>query len=136
MKVIIDSDALFALYVASDSHHSEAEGVFRKLYKAENEIVASNLVLQETATIISYRLGQETAISFLSNFERSGIKQLFVGEKLTIKSWNLFRRQTKKGTSFIDCTNIVVYSETKAELIMSFDKFYKREGLTLANNEL
>lgn len=135
MKVVIDSDALFALYVASDSHHSEAKDIFRKLYKTENEIIASNLVLQETATIISYRLGQKTAISFLSNFERSGIKQFFVGEKLTAKSWKIFCEQGKRGTSFIDCTNVIVYRETKAELIMSFDKFYPREGLILASNE-
>lgn len=134
MKIIIDSDALFALHVALDPHHSEAESTFRKLYKAENEIIASNMVLQETATIISYRFGQRPAIDFLRNFERSGIKQLFVGEKLTAKSWKLFREQMKKGTSFIDCANVVVYRETKAELIMSFDKFYKRKGLVLASN--
>lgn len=133
MKVIVDSDALFALYIASDGHHLEAKNIFRKLYKEENEFIVSNLVLQETATIISYRFGQGPAIDFLRNFEHSGIKKLFVGEKLTVKSWDIFQKQTKKETSFIDCANVVVYRETKAGLIMSFDKFYQRKGLKISN---
>ena len=132
MKIVIDSDVLFALYVTSDGHHSEAGVILKKLYTEENEIIASNLVLQETATIISYRISQKQAIDFLKDFERSGIKQFFMGEKLTTKSWKIFREQAKKGTSFIDCTNVVIYQEVGAEMIMSFDKFYKRMGLKIA----
>ena len=132
MKIIIDSDFLFALYLALDPHHSESELLLKKFYLKENEIIASNLVLQETATIISYRIGQKQAIDFLRDFERSGFKQLFVGEKLTVKSWEIFREQAKKGTSFIDCANVVIYRELGAEMIMSFDKFYQRKGLKIS----
>lgn len=129
MKVLLDSDALFSLYVTSDVHHQNAKAIFEKLLQEKKELFITNLVLQETTTVLSYRFGQKQATDFLSRFDKTGIKQIFMGEKLTVKSWEIFKKQQKKGTSFVDCANIATYQEIKAEEIMSFDRFYQRKGL-------
>lgn len=129
MKILLDSDALFALYVASDLHHSKAKEIFEKLLAEKAETLVTNLVLQETATIISYRFGQRQSIDFLESFGKAGIRQIFIGENLTVKTWKIFKSQLKKGTSFIDCANVAIYQEKSVDLIMSFDKFYQRKGL-------
>lgn len=132
MKVLLDSDALFSLYVASDVHHKKARAVFEKLLQGENEFFITNLILQETATVLSYRFGQKQAVDFLKRFGKSGIGQIFVREKLTAKTWDIFQKQEKKGTSFIDCVNVAIYQEKGADQIMSFDKFYQRKGLKIS----
>lgn len=128
MKVFFDSDALFALYVASDVHHNKAKQIFKKLLEAKTELLTTNLVIQETATVISYRFGQKQANDFLTRFAKIDIKQIFVGEKPTAKAWRIFKKQRKKGTSFIDCANIAICKEMKIGMIFSFDKIYKSLG--------
>lgn len=132
MKVLLDSDALFALYSASDALHLKAREIFKTFLEKEEKLLVTNLVLQETATVISYRFGQNQAIEFLNSFERSGIEQIFVGEKITLKTWKIFKEQLKKGTSFVDCANVAVYKEGAADRIMSFDKFYQKKGLKIS----
>lgn len=96
MKILLDSDGLFALYVASDVHHLRAKRIFGKLLAEEKEFWLTNLVLQETATVMSYRFGQSQAKDFLKSFSQTGIKQLFVNEKLTMKTWEVFKKQKKR----------------------------------------
>lgn len=129
MKVLIDSDALFALYVANDLHHQIAKEILKSFLKEKAELFVTNLVLQETATVVSYRLDQKQALDLLKRFNQVDFKQVFVNKNLTAKSWMIFKKQTKKGASFVDCANTVVFKDLKMDKIFSFDKFYQRIGL-------
>ena len=129
MRVLLDSDALLALYVADDLHHQRAKKTLQNLLRKKGELFVTNLVLQQTVTVISYRLGQKQALDFLKRFNQVDFQQVFVNKNLTAKSWHVFSKQTKKGTSFIDCTNMVVFKELNMDKIFSFDRFYSRIGL-------
>ncbi len=129
MKVLVDSDALYALYLEADLMHGKAVGLFRDLVDRKAVLYVSNVVLQEVATLLSYRCGQEMARNFLKDFVRGGFKNVFLDEELTRSSWTLFQKQTKKGTSFVDCSNVVLYREFNFEAIFSFDKFYSRNKI-------
>ncbi len=131
MKVLVDSDALFAIYFARDALHDKASFKLRELVGNKDELVVTNLVLQEIVTIISSRLGQSQALEFLIDTEKTDLRVIFVDEPMTEEIWNLFRRQTKKGTSFVDCANVMVCKSLKLDKIFSFDKFYKRVGLEM-----
>ncbi len=126
MKILFDSDILFALYVASDALHLKSKKDFQKYLAQKADFFITNLVLQETATVLSYKFGQRTALNFLKRVKNLGAKEIFVSQKATIKAWEIFQAQKKKGTSFIDCANIAVYQEFKLDKIFSFDKFYQK----------
>lgn len=126
MRILFDSDALFALYVVGDFHHVKAKETFKRLLKKEADFFVSNLVIQETATVLSYKLGQELALDFLKRFSKTGIKQVFVNQALEAKAWEVFKKQQKKGISFVDCASVVLYKDFKMDKIFSFDRFYKR----------
>lgn len=129
MKVLFDSDALFALYVSTDIHHQKAKQIFQDLLNKEAELWVTNLVIQEATTVISYRLGQNQAKEFLNRFNKIDVKQVFVSQKLTAKAWQVFKRQNKRGTSFVDCANLAVCKEMKINKIFSFDQIYAKLGL-------
>jgi len=131
MKVLIDSDALFALYVANDFHHKSAKQILDKFLKEGAELFVTNLVLQETATVISYRLGHNQSLNFLKRFLQINIQQIFIGKNLNTKSWSVFKKQSKKGTSFVDCANLAVTVELKINKIFSFDQFYQKTGFKI-----
>lgn len=126
MNILFDSDGLFALYVATDVHHERAKEMFASLLLGKkNQFYVSNLVLQETATVLSYRFGQEVALDFMTRVQRLPIVRIFVEEKMEAQAWNVFGKQNKKGTSFIDCSNLAIQEQHGIDTIFSFDKFYK-----------
>ena len=135
MKILLDSDALFALYVAKDAHHLNAKRIFKSLLHAHAELWTTNLVVQETATVVSFRLGQKQAKEFLTRLRRINIRETFVSPKLSAKAWEIFRKQEKKGTSFVDCANVAVTKEMRIKDIFSFDKIYNRMGMTLLKDQ-
>lgn len=131
MKVLLDTDALLAGYLENDASHQKAVKIMKFLDSERAELYVSNLVLLETATILSHRLNQKMATSFLADFDNGGFKTIFVDEVLTLLSWRIFKKQTKKGTSFVDCSNLILFGETRFDAIFSFDKFYKRNKLKM-----
>lgn len=124
MRILIDSDALFALYFIDDANHQKAKKILEPFSK-EDELFVANLVLQESATVISRKIGQNQALDFLKKFEKTNAREIFLDRRLTAKTWQIFKEQTKKGTSFIDCANLAIAKELKMDKIFSFDKFYR-----------
>lgn len=129
-KILIDSDAFFALYQSKDPHHEKAARIYNELNRSKIPTYSTNLVVYETATLLSYRISQLKAVSFLRDIFNTDLQQIFVNEALAEKALSLFLVQTKKRTSFVDCANAVVMKELKIDKIFSFDEFYKDKRLT------
>ena len=128
MRVLVDSDALFAAFSALDPNYERAVSTFRLLRLEGVKFLVLKLVLFEVVTVISHRLGQQKAVEFVDKMGSINLEQIDFESKLEKLSWILFCRQTKKGTSFIDCANVVAVKELKLDGILSFDKFYRQAG--------
>ena len=124
MKYLLDSDFLFGLFVLKDPHHEKTKRVFKEIVESKESIFVLNLVIQETSTVLSRKINQKTALLFLERLSLLPIKIIRVDEELEAKAWNLFRGQTKKRISFIDCANLVSYESYKLDGILSFGDFY------------
>jgi predicted nucleic acid-binding protein len=127
MKSIVDSDFLFGLFVPTDPHHNKAKGIFIREKKNESNLVVLNLVLQETATVLSHKVNQKLALDFIKKFNELEIQIIYLDEELENRTWKIFNSQTKKGTSFIDCANVAVTEKYKLDGIVSFDEFYPKK---------
>ena len=125
MKYLIDSDFLFGLFVLHDSHHKKSISFLNKM-TGDDELIVLNLVIQETATVLSIKDKQSTAILFLTELTKMPVSILFVGEEDENLGWDVFKKQTKKGTSFIDSMNLAVAQKYKFDKILSFDEFYPK----------
>lgn len=126
MRYLIDSDFLFGLFVDEDVHHSIASKILKKIKKNKVRLIVLNLVIQETATVISGKRSQREACLFLEKFTNLSIKIVNVDEDIETMAWNIFKKQTKKRTSFIDCTNLATLEKYKFDGILSFDEFYPK----------
>lgn len=130
MKLLIDSDALFGLFVPTDPHHVRAKSVYIREIEKGTRLTVLNLVIQETATVLSHKVNQRLAVDFIDKFRELDIPILTVDEDLALTAWKIFRAQTKKGTSFVDCANMAVIGKYKLDGIITFDEFYPK-GLML-----
>ncbi|MEK7550557.1 MAG: PIN domain-containing protein [Patescibacteria group bacterium] len=127
MKYLIDSDFLFGLYVIHAPHHKETTRLFKRIQKNEYKLVILNLVIQETATVLSKKDKQETALTFLDEIVKMPVEIMNFRDEDEKIAWKIFKKQTKKGTSFIDCANLAIAQKYKFDGILSFDDFYPKE---------
>ena len=128
-KIIVDSDVLVAIYKPNDSSHLRAEKLAKKLKKQHGIFFISNLVQQESATVISKHMGMEDARRFSRGVLNFVDTIIALDTQIEKQSWEIFLNQTKKGTSFVDCSNLATAYAYKFDGIFSFDHFYPKDIL-------
>lgn len=123
-KLLVDSNVLVALYRPNDALYLKASSLVKKLHQSGCRFVVLNLVIQESATVLSMREGMKSANNFYSNYKRIIDLEIDADGDLEDLSWKIFLKQTKKGSSFVDCANLAAIEKYKLDGIVSFDNFY------------
>jgi predicted nucleic acid-binding protein len=128
-SVFVDSDAYIGWIVATDDHHQRATEAFEGLKRANIQPLTSNLVIAETASLLSRRHSLSQAKAFLQISQT--FEMVCVTDKLHHLAVNLFLQQERAKTSFVDIANVVTLRTLGIPWILSFDKTYSRDfGLT------
>jgi predicted nucleic acid-binding protein len=131
---LIDSDAFVAFFLSDDALAGTVMHLFANIEQQKQRICTTNWVIAETATVLSSRDSQETAIKFLNVIEEGGIPVLPVSEALERESHRIFRSQKTKKTSMVDCSNVAIAKHYGIDALLTFDGFYKRFGLSVQKN--
>jgi predicted nucleic acid-binding protein len=84
--------------------------------------------MNETATVLSHKSGQEASRNFLATIEKIKLPIIHINEILQRETLAYFRKQEKKGTSAVDCSNVVVMRGFQIPTIFSFDGFYSKQS--------
>ena len=120
---ILDTDFIIALYFPLESTHKRAV-VLAEKYLTNQESILTDPVLFELATVISRKYSQTQAIQALETLKKAPNGTLALSKEDVTNTWKLFGQQKKRGTSVVDCSNIVIARKLKCNII-SFDAFYK-----------
>jgi len=123
MRKLADSDFLVGLFSEQDAHHGRAVDILKNEMESGSSLFVTNLVLQETATVLAHRVGMDAVRLFYEKLPKLQWKIMRVDEKTEDLSWSILIKQTKKGCSFVDCANLAVIELNKFTGILSFDKF-------------
>lgn len=124
-RVLLDSDALIGWITATDDHHARAVALFEIIKQRRMQPVVTNLVIAETASLLSVRQSQAVAQRFMT-FVQS-LQTIIIDEHLHRETVRLFLTQTRNKTSFTDMANVVVVSTYEIPLVFAFDKVYSRD---------
>ncbi len=127
MKLLIDSDFLVGLFRANDAHHPRVVELFEKVKNERAELFVTNLVIQESATVLSHRDGAEAVKMFFQVVNKLQLFQIRVTKKDEDMAWEIMLSQTKKGCSFVDFANLAVIKEHNLDKLLAFDKFYSKD---------
>src|SRR5664279_5568858 len=124
--IFIDSDAFVALAKEDDSNHTQAVIFLEQLLDKSVEFITSNYVFSEIVTVISLRVGHEQSVAFIEKLKdsKSGFEIKWVDTDIEEVAIEVFKKQTSKNTSFVDCTNMVFLEKLHVDAIFSFDEVY------------
>ena len=125
-KLLADSDFLVGVFRKDDTNHTQSIVLLEQMKDTEVELWTSNLVQQESATVISHRVGMDAVRIYVKKLVMDIQRFVKIDEDLEKRAWKIFLIQTKKGCSFVDCANLAVVEKYKLDGILSFDDFYPK----------
>ena len=128
-KLLVDSDVFVSLIDKNDSNHKKTILLNNKLIKQGYKFFALNVVIYETATVLSHKISHQSAVDFLINILSAKMEIIRLDEKTEKTALTIFLEQKRKNTSFIDCANIAWLKNTGSDQIFSYDRVYKLNGL-------
>ena len=127
MKILLDTDFLIALSKDDDSNHKKAEKIAENSKK--EQIFITSFTIPEATTVLSYKVSQNTAKDFLGEARKRKFIEIPLSVILAELTDQIFIAQNKSRTSWIDCLNVAVVQIHKLDGILSFDKFYQKQGI-------
>ncbi len=130
-QVLVDSDAFVGWLYAADAHYQAANRIFDEIKQQKLTPITTSFVVMETATVLSHRQGQKLARIFLELADKT--PTIHITQEIQHEGLALFRTQDARGTSVVDCTNVVIMRRFNIPKIFSFDQVYtKTFGLKIA----
>lgn len=134
--IFVDTDAFVAVVKQEDTTHEKSIRLFQQLQKENVSLLISNYIFLEVVTVISQKVGHKEAVLFIDNMQKDDsllvIKR--VDEELEEEAIRIFKAQTSKNVSFVDCTNMAFLKRGYADAIFSFDEIYRKNGYVLVED--
>ena len=128
--IFIDTNFYVSLENKADSNHKKAKEILIYLIPKNPQFFTTTLILYETVTVISLRVGREAAIYFKDNFDPA-TKVLWLDKAIETKAWSLFRKIKDKDVSFVDCYSFALLGELMVREVLTFDKDFAKQGFQL-----
>lgn len=125
-RVIVDSNIFIASFFEDDSLHNEAVLVMEEIQ--DSDIIMPYCVVQEVATILTYRLDKKVADTFLRDIRNAN--NIFIIDNDVYAEMTFFEK-FKQNLSFTDIS-LIYLAEKHSAILLTFDKqllnLYKRRN--------
>lgn len=131
--VVVDSDAIFALYNPNDPLNVKATRTFEQLAQEGFKLVYPSSVIFETISLFQRVLPTPTVTKKLADMiQNDSLVVHTIDEELLKASLTIFNPGGSKKNTLIDCSVAAVARKIKAAGVFSYDSFYTKLGLKLA----
>ncbi|MEP7288433.1 MAG: hypothetical protein ABI947_22000 [Chloroflexota bacterium] len=128
---LVDSDAFVGFFVEQDAHFQRCRSAFQAFAGSEKILVTTNLVVTETASMLSRRITYAIACQFIEFIRDGDFPLIYLDRTLQDSAHTIFLAQNREATSMVDCANVAVSRYYSIPSILGFDAFYKKFGLAL-----
>ncbi|MBI4654145.1 MAG: PIN domain-containing protein [Nitrospirae bacterium] len=132
MRLFVDTSAWLALNDRNDQYHNKATAKSAEIKKQKIELITSEYIIDESITLIRYRVSHKAAVIFGDSLINSSIVRIIdvTGED-RIKAWEMFKKYEDKEISFTDCISFVLMKNLKLHKAFTFDEHYKQIGFEI-----
>ena len=129
-RIFIDTSAFLALEDESDQYHDEAIQFHEQVLRRRRyEIVTTSYILDETLTLIRFRVGINASIDFSKKLRKSEVVKIVrVSRGIEEESLDIFEGYDDKDFSFTDCVSFVVMREMGIKEVFAFDQHFNQMG--------
>lgn len=134
-SIVVDSDAIFALYNPNDSLNVRATQTFQQLITRGFQLIYPASVIFEVISLFQRVLPTPTVTAKLIEMVRNDQLPIHTVDTDILKeSAILFDPAGSKKNTLIDCSVITIARKVKADGVFAYDKFYTKQGLKLAED--
>ena len=129
MEIFIDSSAFFVL---GDRSSEKGKAVEALIFERETPLVTTNLVLAETLSLVTKRIGKVKGIEVGEKILHSGITRLvYLDAELQDEAWRLYKKYKDKDFDFIDATSLVFCQKHGIREVITLDHHFVQMGFKI-----
>jgi predicted nucleic acid-binding protein len=133
ITVVVDADAIIAQANPNDILHNRAVLVSQRLTQMNAQMLYPVTAIAEAATHMQRVLNSNaSAYGTISLFTEPNVHVVEVNQQTLSLALHYFNPTTSKKNTVFDCVVAAIAEDKQADAIFSFDKFYKKQGFTLA----
>lgn len=134
-SVVVDSDAIFALYNPNDPLNKQATQTFQQLVNHGYQLFYPTSVVFEIISLFQRVLPTPTVTAKLIELIKNDQMLIQVVDAETLK-WSaaIFEPAGSKKNTIIDCSVVIIAKKIKAAGVFAYDEFYTKKGLKLAED--
>lgn len=131
--VVGDADALIALALENDPHHKKALAISQMLTKQAFVIIFPFTAFPEAITTLKRALNQPEKAHLLNRQLLDGSFQVeYPDQGIMNRASEMFEKTVSKKNTLFDAIVAATAEKLGAQAIFSFDRWYPKEGFTLA----
>lgn len=135
--VVVDSDAIFAIYNPNDPLNIRAIKTFQELINQGFRLIYPTPVIFEVISLFQRVLPKPTVTAKIIGLIKADRISVYVADEEILKeSAGLFDPRGSKKNTLIDCSVAVIARKLRADGVFSYDSFYARQGLKFASDLL
>ena len=133
--VVVDSDAIFAIYNPNDPLNKQATKTFGDLIAKNYQFIYPTSVIFEIISLFQRVLPTPTVTEKLIEMIKDDRILTYVVDNYILKeSVKLFKPAGSRKNTLIDCSVVVITKKIKADGVFGFDSFYRKNGIKLATD--
>ncbi len=129
-RVFVDTSAILALLVPSDTAHQRARWVFAQLEARQAVLVTTSYVLLETYALLSRRLGLAAVVAFRNDWVPL-MEVLWVGAALHERGLDLMIERGSSRLSLVDAVSFLTVRDLRIPEVFAYDSHFEGEGFAL-----
>lgn len=132
MRLFVDTSAWLALTDKNDQYHNRAVSKSLEIKRQKIELITSEYIIDESITLIRYRVSHHAAIIFGDSLLSSRISRIVdVTEEDRLKAWEFFKKYEDKEFSFTDCTSFALMKNLRLQKSFTFDEHFRQMGFEI-----
>jgi uncharacterized protein len=127
--VFVDTAGWMACADRADPAHAPCRAARDRMLEAGRTLITTDFIIDETLTLIRFRLGLDAANTWWEQIEGSArLRWERVENDRFERARQLFFQYRDKDLSFTDCTSIAVMRELKLTTVITTDRHFRQVG--------
>lgn len=134
--VIGDADSLIALVLGYDSNNKRATNLLTKFNSENISVIYPNTAIAEAITALSRKHSNPLLAGYVAQqYKNNQFIVEYVNEEIMKLAAEIYKPNSSKQNSFFDALVAATANTLQAETIFSFDKWYKKLGFHMAEDQ-
>lgn len=130
-KIFIDTGAFIAYYYKRDQNHFYSLSGWQKLSDSSFELITSNHVIDEFATLLGRKTNNAYASNKLELIYQSDMKIARTTLEDEIIALELFKKLADQKVSMTDCYSFIIMNKLSIKTAFIFDRHFHDAGFEI-----